>query len=332
MKIDQTPAPSARANEVVRLGATIPHKYLCEEAELITLKWPTYRFKSPWELNELFRTTYNDLCKNRRPRGLTAPVANLGGIGPKLNFEIASSQLTQLHRARQHADRTGMPYDEYLRFCFDFAERRKRGHLPRPNQLRPSTQSESAWFSLIGSYWTSDRYWVRLSAAPCLAQYTCRNEAGLPAQVSFREALLFLAESNEIDPTSFYARVVLANQWLQEEHLVSKLPEIWTRARERAMDDQMVGHYKPQQHVPLAQEDLMQSCYGVPGIDTAETEVCVQCPLRKTCDEARSAVLQRIQDRHGCNDPATEASRARNRSRVADFRARTKAATSVSAG
>lgn len=328
MKIDAPSACSKWIHQAVRISATIPHKYLAKEAELVALKWPTYRFMSPAMLNEMFRKVYNDLCKQRRPRNLDAPVANLGGIGPKLNFGAADRQLTQLHRARQHADRTGMPYDDYLRFCFDFAERRKRGHLPRPNQLKPSLQAEAAWFSMIKGYWTPDRYWVRLSAEAPLAHYRSENDAGLPAQISFREQLLFLAESNDVNPTVFYERVVLANRWLTDDHLPSSNPEIWARAKESAACDPRLVQTRLKEHQVLTQGDLMQSCYALPGIETATTEICATCPRRQECDQARSEVLQRVRDLHGFHDPVTAASREKNRRRVAKSRAKKKTAAS----
>jgi len=45
---------------------------------LVTSKWPAYRLRSPDSLNRLFRDTYNEVCRDRRP----GSTAMFGGIIP----------------------------------------------------------------------------------------------------------------------------------------------------------------------------------------------------------------------------------------------------------
>lgn len=318
-----------RANELLRLASVIRHLYLHDEAALVALKWPAYRFLSPSRLNRMFRDAYNDVCYDRRPRDTGEVPSVFGGIGMKLAFGKAGNQLTQLHLARQHADGLGMPYGEYIRFCFDFGDRRKRKFIPRPNQLRPSEKSQEAWFSKLLEYWTDERIWTHLMSQSGLEGFDIRNDMGLPAQSSFRTELLRLAQCGVTNPDIFYGRTVLNRCWLRPDDLLAINHDIWSRARMSAEGDDRAGGYLAVPHVLLGATGLQQGCYGLPGIDTTTEVTCQSCPAQQSCDLQRSDIRGRVRDQHNCDDPTNDALRRKNRERVRKHRA-TKKTTGAS--
>lgn len=319
-------APFTHVNELVRLGATLPHKYLRDEAELVTVKWPAYRFLPPWQLNVLFRNAYNATINLERPRDSTGPVSGFGGIGPKLDLLTNNSQHTQLHRARQHADRTGMPYDEYMRFCFDFASRRQRNFVPRPNQLRPVEKAADAWHSALVEYWNADRMWLHLVREPQMPQFAVENARGLPAQAAFVETMMWLADEHATSLSTFFGHVVLARRWVAEEAIMRVNPEAWEQAKASAVFEQGRGEFVPEPIRRLASEELRQGCYGMPGIDTGTAETCAHCPARMSCNQARFEVLEVLRKRHCVEDPSAETARRNGRERVARSRSKKKSA------
>lgn len=288
------------------------------------MKWPAYRFVSPWSLNQMFRDAYNTLCRANLPRSLSGAAVNVGGISPKLNLRTGNSQLTQLHLARQFADKLGMPYDAYIRFCFDFAGRRKRDFIPRPNQLAPSPLAQEAWFSQLHASWSDEHVWIRTVAQPDMDGYDLRNDLGLPAQSGFRDGLLKLAWPCVTNTTSFYGLTILERGWLRHEDLAVTNPEIWRRAQESAEYDQKAGFFLPAPHTPLRNEDLRQSCFGVPGIDIATTDICSVCPARQVCELFRQNIVTQVRRLHNHADPATEAKLRKNRERVQRHRSKKK--------
>ncbi|MGJ8561891.1 MAG: hypothetical protein ACSHX3_16880 [Litorimonas sp.] len=221
-----------RSDDVLRLATFHSHNNLRDEAELITLKWPAYRFLSPWRCNLLFRDAYNAQIAAMSPRNGDGSLSYLGGISGKLDMRSNNSAHTQLHLARQHADRTGMPYDEYLRFCFDFASRRTRDFVPRPNQLRPNPKSEAAWSSSIVEYWTADRMYLSLVREPHLPQFSQENGRDLPAQTSFTETLIWLAGENLPGLSTLLGNFVLSRRWMPEHIVAHRFPLALEKANE----------------------------------------------------------------------------------------------------
>jgi len=314
-------ASRMRANELLRIASVVRHIYLKDEAALVVLKWPAYRFLSPLRLNQMFRDAYNLACYERRPRESELPPTVYGGIGSKLSFRNSSSQLTQLHLARQHADALGMPYGEYIRFCFDFGDRRERKFSPRPNQRHPSEEAYDVWWLKLRDYWTDERIWALLMSEPKLYGFDIRDGMGLPAQSSFRTQLLRLAQNGVTNPDVFYGRTVLNRYWLHPEDLIGINRDVWNRAKTSAEGDDRAGGYLAVPHVDLGTIDVQQGCHGLPGIDTTVEVTCQACPARHSCDIERSVILSRVRDQFSCNDPTSEAQLSKNRERVRKCRA-----------
>ncbi|MEQ3728125.1 MAG: hypothetical protein ABNH38_12015 [Tateyamaria sp.] len=314
-----------RENELLRLATVIPHVYLRDEAALIGLKWPAYRFHSPMQLNLMFRDAYNDTCHSRRPynSGEEGWVP-IGGISPTLNFSKVSGQLTQLHVARQQADLLGMPYEDYIRFCFDFAERRVRKFIPRPNQLAPSPAARETWFAKLKTYWPDEVIWTRLLSTAGLESYDLRNDLGLPAQSRFRQQVLRLAQRQVTNNATFYGLAVLERRWLRPEDVVAVNPPVWEQARLSAETDDRGGGHIAAPHVPLTDMGQRQGCFGLPGVDASTDESCRACSARQACDMLRDDIIVRLREQHGCDDPVGEAKRLANRVRVRRHRAKNK--------
>ena len=166
-------------------------KQLLKEIQLVTLKWPSYRFISPLESTRVFADAYKDAYVDCVRTNLDIEHAEKTKIGDKLSWKERNSDLTQMWIARQHADELGMPYPDYLEFAFKFAVGRQRKRLPQPNQLRPSGETQTiAWNAKLAEFWNEDRFVNAFKRIPALPQYTASNFRGLAAQTSFRDALI----------------------------------------------------------------------------------------------------------------------------------------------
>ena len=116
---------------------------LKNEPDLMDLKWPDYRSLTPSKANlkfaqcyqESFREKYTDTNVNGidlRQFGLDDP-SNRHGL--PANSRCKRREVGAIHKARQRADRCGLPYKSFIGFCNAFLMKRGYTRLPRPNQL-----------------------------------------------------------------------------------------------------------------------------------------------------------------------------------------------------
>lgn len=312
-----------RFAELVRIGCVIPRELAAHEIDLITLKWPTYRFMGPMAATRLFLREYEAAYKRNHAINRDVKEAQNLKIGHKLSFHNNNDRLTQLWKARQEADSLSIPYPDYFDFCFDFASRRSgRKYLPQPNQLGPKGKGAEAWREQFDNFWCLDRIAISLGRMEPMAQYTTRYRWGLPAQIALTQNLLVLGEKKIANLSGFVCRYMARLDYLQLEDFRFVEREVVQREHKKAKDDFAMGIGEEQVYPPLQASDLLQSCFGVPGVRTDATDSCRSCRLLKSCDMVRKRVIDQVIERTGSENPIEERKRTLSRERTRRFRTR----------
>lgn len=297
---------------------------LAEEAQLMTLKWYDYRFMSPMAATQLFGRLYRDQFKTSMARHFDRELArNVRGIDLEHLF-TKSGLLTSLWTARQHADRLGMRYQDYLSFCFDFATNRRRKRLPQPNQLYFTEASRSAWLSKLWEFWP-ERVFDEVAQLKELPQYRFEYHRGLPAQDGYRQFIVDRAkEANR------RWRDVMRVYSVERRELPIRLilPIIGAeRFREELRSLRDDGKARPFTRSPkpsVTDEIFWQSCFGVPHAWSPEIEPCLRCPQASDCQRVADHVLATVKRNIGTADPVEARKREQVRTRVARYRAKKK--------
>jgi hypothetical protein len=122
-------------------------KSLRYEPELFSSRWPvhigdphTLTFKFAQAYQAVFKRKFREVIDKNDARGVRGidlrKFVTMGGAKDK------SGVFAALNNARQVADASGLPYEVFLRFCFDFSIKRGCKMLPAANQLVPSKGSE----------------------------------------------------------------------------------------------------------------------------------------------------------------------------------------------
>jgi hypothetical protein len=322
------PAPlhhSPMVVDALQTAKRIPREYLAEELALTVAKWPGYRFFSPLEATRLFHPAYVTGYRQHVARNFDVERAAHLRIGAHLDFKRPNRHLTQLWRARQHADRLGMPYPAYIEFTFDFAARRTRKQPPQPNQLAPSKKAHDAWHALLADYWTAERHRLWLSKEAPMAQYHLTQDIGLAVQIQFRADLLALGTPPLCYHPDFLVQRAVELEQIKVEDCLALMPgPVAHDAIERALAAKADGRVAAYAYPPIAQSDLQPACYALPGIDTQTGAPCQVCPLRQGCDASRAHIVARLVDLTGHSDPIAEEERRKNRARVAKHRMKTR--------
>ena len=195
------------------------------------------------------------------------------------------------------------------------------GYLPQPNQLGPNGQSEEAWWNKFHEFWTDERMQLALNRMPPMAQYAATNRRGLPAQAQFVKDLLEIGAETVSGLSAFIEKNVIRLSYLTLEDC-SRLGA--TRVREaydRGRDGLNQGWLERERFPKIQSHDLLQSCYGVPGIETTNSMMCDSCPWKASCQNVRTHVLKRVKSSTGDVDPIAARRRALQRERTRKSRA-----------
>ena len=316
-----------RLEELVKMYKMVPREVLASEAYLLLTKWPAYRFMSPLDATLAFSVAYADAYKDAvrvnfdRDRALeTKPIA-------KLNVKTPNSGFTQMWIARQHADSLGVPYPWYLEFCLDFATRRTRHYLPRPNQLRPSSKTEVAWPSEFETKWTEGRA-LEFNRMEAMAIYCVDYDLGLPAQVDFRDLLLDVGRSALGNFSTFVARRVVQRQELIWPMLLKIVDqETLDRVAEAVNSDLAAGMIVVETFEQPEESAFWQSCFGSCSTKADAPELCVGCKQQDRCIAMHSIAMRKLIADTGSTDPIRDRNLDGQRRRTAASRAKAKAAS-----
>ncbi len=306
-------------------------KDLAIESSLLVTKWPEYRFLTPLMATKFFvkefRTAYAaclrvniDREKSERSRAAS-----------QISFEEPGRGETAAWRARQLADEFGLPYPDYLRFCFDFAMRRQRNSLPYINQLMPSKpNARDAWLSELHKFWSLEQQqyaYDRMEFVPQLADPDCRN---LPAREAFADTFLEGVAERIGNLADFVGRYVISRNYISVSEL-SKVIDATAvkRAMDRAVDDLNAGMLSLRP-TTVSKFDRMQACFGLPGAAKNGSEPCKSCPQAQPCAKLSQIVTGAVESRTGHIDPRAEHAAQKNREYVSAHRARKRSSKAVS--
>jgi hypothetical protein len=138
-----------RLADLLRMRNILHPKDLIIEGELASTRWFAYSFMSPVEATEEFRRVYTAALQSYVRANIDLELSKkVTGVRPGTP-DRRTRPYTQLWRARQKADRLGVPYEVLVNFGFDFAQRRTRKASPLPHQLFATDKSEKAWWSMF---------------------------------------------------------------------------------------------------------------------------------------------------------------------------------------
>ncbi|MDO8290603.1 MAG: hypothetical protein Q7T44_15420 [Parvibaculum sp.] len=144
MLIDEKKAIHNRLRSLCSAARVISPSVLSNERELTNMKWYSYRFISPLEATLEFGKAYRATLKRYVHINIDIDMAETVN-GASISTPSKPDRVySQLWLARQEADRRGIPYEDYLDFCFDFAAARKRKMAPMPCQLGPNKKTSKA--------------------------------------------------------------------------------------------------------------------------------------------------------------------------------------------
>lgn len=312
----------SRLEELSLIGRVIPREFSALEVDLTIQKWPAYRFMGSMEATRLFLTEYEIAYKEQHKINVDVFEGEQLKIGRKISFRRNNDRLTQVYKARQHADSLGIPYPDYLEFSMDFASRRNgRRYPPQPNQLGPKGNSEHAWWVKFSEFWGHDRKKLAYNRMSPMAQYVVQNRRGLPAQSAVLEDLRNIGAELVSGTSAFIENYVFRFQYLQLNDCDVMGNYHVSVAAKEAKDNIERGWLVPESYPAILPHDLLQSCFGVPGIEQANSMVCHSCPAKAPCQRVRSAMLEQIKSKTGSFDPIAMKKKASQRDRTRKCRA-----------
>lgn len=144
---ETSPALNDRRPSVINLLASakkLDAKLLKNEPEVSAIRWPEYtgdpislNFKFAQAYGDVFRDKFRERVDYRGARGVRG--IDLAPFLGSAMIKDKSGVVQAVHRVRQIADATGLPYPVFIRFCFNFHSR-SRKYMPRPNQLIPKDE------------------------------------------------------------------------------------------------------------------------------------------------------------------------------------------------
>ena len=125
--------------------AFIDANLFLDESKLYKTKWWDYRFMHPSKATLIFAQNYKDAIKRAlRIRSDVYRAANFKGLKDANLFMNAKATYTGMWKARQAADKHGVPYDFWCWKAMEYAEERNWQYLPKPQQLYSTTPHKAA--------------------------------------------------------------------------------------------------------------------------------------------------------------------------------------------
>lgn len=166
-----THSPFSADEQIYTAIKFLKPEHLAREPELYTSCWPAYAANSPIRRNAKFVQAYNEAFRMHiREHGDYRKAPNAIGINlvqivaPKraIGDLAKGGLLTSVDKARQVADSYGLPYRQFIKFCFDFAANRGVRHIPRPHQLVPGKYRKTWEAKLLE--WKDDHFKVGMTS------------------------------------------------------------------------------------------------------------------------------------------------------------------------
>lgn len=286
------------------------------EREVAHEKWFAYRFMSPLAATKLFVSLYRqrfrrfieqhrDREQGQRSVGLSFSL-----------FDAPGPQLTRVWKARQHADRHGLPYDLLIDFGFEFAGRRKWHHAPTPDQMFGSKGSVDEWTRKFEAFAVENLPLV-VDGMSALAPYQTEHYRGLQDQDEFRR---FLLDHISVPGKSWATK--LANHCVKNRHLplavgIELVPEAMRPGTiSMIRDDVDLGliELTPKRDIPDVA--FAPACFGlVPAHDGSAAD-CFLCPFATKCSDLRQRATAEMTARYGFVSPVKQTRSANDREKT----------------
>lgn len=287
----------------------IPNSLLIEEPQLQGSVWVEHRYKNPLERTQEFaREYFFAYQRNFSLVGDEADSFKKRPIDPILT-QNSADVVNALWRARQEADRSGLPYDLYLdRLMWTHVKNDKAKRLPRPNQLygklalpRVRNLMDTATLTerLCGPSWDS--------------RFRAENFGGDTAQL---EALGMIRDvvSNAEHPQATLALFLCERRAVSLEQSVEIFGKPLTFAALHA------GKGVPHEGKTMDCRSATPACFGF--LASPTTEVCGFCPVQDMCGRMASRVSEKLVQETGSADPIAQ--RVREQGKVRQQRLRDK--------
>ena len=282
---------------------------LVPERQLDDAKWFDYRFMTPWKATELFQQSYQKIYHQKFQRGVkTDVVENAATVKPLR--EIARADLTSFWKARQFADRLGVPYDIFLIAAFNALLSDSRPRKPRINQFL-AAQSRSKITDYVKKYWDECRQaQLRFSRLPAYREESFRKQ---PAQIAHREWVLGEVRAK------LSAKILgecFVNRILPEDTATLEFGE---KEVEAARAEAALGTRMPVE--PAAELEMLRSCYALQGAYDGFSRQCQRCALLSLCGPNVVVIQQFLKKQFGTDSPVDQRRLVSQRKRTRKSRA-----------
>lgn len=311
-----------RIDDQARAVIFMPMADLACESSLMVTKWPEYRFITPLAATKLFVVEFRRAYAFCLRTNVDLLRSENSKAGSNIHFLRPGTGETTAWRARQKADAFGLPYPVYLRFCFDFAMRRKRNRLPHINQLFPSNPgARDAWALEFEKFWTDDHQQLAYDTMKFMPQFADLNSRSLPARKTFAVEFLRDVSRRITNLDDFVSGYVVRRNYLSSFELadvVGKNPV--AIALTRALNDVRTGVLQKMPFT-VSGADRMQACFGLPGV-SGVGDPCDECPTRASCSSLRELAEEKVLATSGYLDPRKEYHDRKNREYVKAHRDR----------
>jgi len=283
---------------------------LARESTLVSLKWFEYRFMSPLDATRHFQKAYSAAYRRAFEQHIDREQAKNVRGSDLIKFETNQGERTQLWEARCRADEAGIRYEEYISMSFDFAMRRQRKKLPRPNQLHHPGDAERWWLEMRDRRWWEllDEQIVRVGN---LAPYRIELYEGFEAQDAYRRFVVDQVQRNKISlERALRAYSVEARQVPEEMFAAVVTPEQFERAQEWLATEQRIHSVTALPKPEVTKVAMWPSCYALPGAADEAKTACCSCPLLSRCRMHADAIVKKIEAKTGSINPVEARKRA----------------------
>jgi len=288
---------------------SVSRKELGLERQLHQSKWFDYRFISPMEATSQFRDEYIKMHQRYYAHNISTEGSEkrIGvRVGPAFQTR---TELTSFWRARQKADLYGFPYNVFIELAFETLTRGGWTRLPHINQLYAERN-----FRRICT--AAAAYWEELQQARLdksfshLPEYRLESYHEFSAQKAHRAWVL---ESLKKRGAHAIGRAYFLHRVISPELALAEFGEkLFSRARERLTEEEEV----PEPIEACAIEELLPSCFGLPGALAPTSPECRACPAMDRCGRMEGVTRRHLELRTGSENPEHERRKKQGQERV----------------
>ncbi|UOV09239.1 hypothetical protein MUU77_02730 [Pseudoxanthomonas sp. F37] len=312
-------AARARAGEIAVVREIVRPDVLQQEARITRSAWVAYGYMTAIRRTELFCELYLDAYRTHYGQVrdyLTA--ARQIPVSPDL-FQNDSRQINSLWRARQEADRLGMPYEVFLDATMAWAARQKnRKQLLAPNQLYSAKALAAAQ-----ARWSDSRDTFAIFADEWDARLFVGDEKCSRPRLQALRLLkhrVMMAKNPEITLANYMGRLGAIDEALARR-VFHRRPGLVEDAL-RSLVDPLPPPKRdpPTTHIP--------ACLGLQA--HARDPACSDCTLATQCARLWDAATAELKHATGSADPQADKKRQLATERKRRQRDRERAAALVS--